>query len=59
MFKLDEKGAMVKSTSMMAAAAIPKQLIYDRPFLIYLKDKNAKWPYFVMWVDNPELMENL
>lgn len=59
MFKLDEKGAKVKSTSMIAFAPIPKYLIFDRPFLIYLKEKNAKWPYFAMWVDNPELMENL
>jgi len=57
MFKLDEKGAMVKSTSNMVAAAIPKQLIFDRPFLIYLKEKNAKWPYFAMWVANSELMQ--
>jgi hypothetical protein len=59
MFKLNEKGAMVKSTSNMIAAAIPKQLIFNRPFLIYLKKKNGKWPYFAMWVDNAELMEKL
>jgi flagellar basal body-associated protein FliL len=59
MFKLDEKGAMVKSTSSMVAAALARYLVFDRPFLIYLKEKNATWPYFAMWVANPELMKNL
>jgi hypothetical protein len=58
-FKLDEKGAVLKSEarSPAMAAAIPKQLIFNRPFLIYLKNKNGEWPYFAMWVANPELMK--
>jgi hypothetical protein len=59
LFKLNEKGATLKSSMEFVAAAIPKQLVFDRPFLIYLKEKKGKWPYFVMWVDNPELMENI
>jgi hypothetical protein len=59
LFKLNEKGATLKSTNEFVAAAIPKQLVFDRPFLIYLKEKKGKWPYFAMWVANPELMQDL
>lgn len=34
----------------------PKKLIFDRPFLLYLKEKDGKYPYFALWVDNPELL---
>jgi hypothetical protein len=60
-FKLDEKGAIVKSEARIVSPGIarreePKRLIFDRPFLIYLKEKSAKYPYFALWVDNPELL---
>ncbi len=56
---------MLKSESMVAAksAMVPipmrsefPQLIFNRPFLLYLQRNNAKLPYFVMWVANPELL---
>ena len=60
-FKLDEKGAVVKSEARIVAPCEkgpeePKRLVFDRPFLIYLKEKGAKYPYFALWVDNPELL---
>jgi hypothetical protein len=58
MFKLNEKSAVLKSTVDAAVAAIPKRLIFDRSFFIYLKKKSGKWPYSAMWVNNPELMLN-
>jgi hypothetical protein len=31
---------------------------FDRPFLIYVKKRGADYsPFFVMWVDNAELMQ--
>jgi hypothetical protein len=62
MFKLDEKGAVLKSKAYIeiAAAAAPKQrkhLIFDKPFFIYLNKKGSERPYFAIWVGNAELLE--
>jgi len=59
-FSLDERGAVLKSVSMVmvksACAMMPKDLIFDKPFLIMLQYKDAKVPYFAAWVDNPEIL---
>jgi hypothetical protein len=60
-FRLNEKGAMLKSEAKIFMATgieypLPRNFIFDRPFLIYLKQKDGKYPYFAMWVDNAELM---
>ena len=36
----------------------PRHFHFDRPFLIYVKKRGADYsPFFVMWVDNAELMQ--
>jgi hypothetical protein len=64
-FKLNQKGAMLKSEARIGGLADnmpslkeypPRKFIFDKPFLIYLKQKGAKYPYFAMWVGNTELM---
>jgi hypothetical protein len=55
-FRLDRTGAILKSEALLNIAAIPRDFICDRPFLIYLKKRDAKHPFFVMWVDNAELL---
>lgn len=63
-FKLNEKGARLRSFGMVIGSNggetehdnLPRKFIFDRPFLIYLKEKGAKYPYFALWVDNPELL---
>lgn len=58
-FKLDEEGAFLKSEtaiSLSKSASMPRWLVFDRPFLLCLKEKNGQYPYFVMWVDNAELL---
>jgi hypothetical protein len=61
-FKLDEKGVILESyagiigAKSMSGPLETKKLIFDKPFLFCLKEKNGKYPYFVMWVDNAELM---
>ncbi len=58
-FKLDQKGALLKSDAkivMTKNGSEAKYLIFDEPFLIYLKEKNSKYPYLAIWVDNPELL---
>jgi hypothetical protein len=56
-FKLDQRGASVSSQAMIAAKkGGPRELHFNRPFLIYMKKRDAKHPFFVMWVDNAELL---
>ena len=55
-FKLDRSGAEVASETKIAYAAIPQMFIFDKPFLVYLKKRGAEQPFFVLWVDNPELL---
>jgi len=58
-FRLDEKGALLKSEARIRGKPIsprPKFLIFDKPFLLLMKEKNGTHPYFAAWVDNAELM---
>jgi hypothetical protein len=55
-FRLDETGAVLKSSSMIATPYVPRKFIFDNPFLVLLRKKGAKRPYFAMWVANIELL---
>lgn len=64
-FQLDEAGAVLKSRVLIGFAMKeeapapqrePRRFIFDKPFLICLKQKNGHLPYFSMWVNNPELL---
>jgi hypothetical protein len=64
-FKLNQKGALLKSEARIVGIGAsapppnyipPRQFIFDKPFLICLKQKGARYPYFAMWVGNTELM---
>jgi hypothetical protein len=59
-FRLDETGALLKSGAAIVTSdgTIPKRrnFIFDKPFLILLKQKEAKNPYFALWVGNSELL---
>jgi hypothetical protein len=55
-FKLDRSGAELKSEAKLHLAPAPSHFMFDRPFLIYMKKRGAEHPFFVMWVDNPELL---
>ena len=61
-FILDENGADIESESEVIASIggyrkpEPKKMIVDKSFLILLKRKNAKNPYFGLWTTNTELM---
>ncbi|MCP4614042.1 MAG: hypothetical protein GY845_35595 [Planctomycetes bacterium] len=64
-FSLSRTGVTVKSEARLAApppagrmGAPPKRLHCNRPFLIYVKKRQGGTdPFFVMWVDNAELMQ--
>ncbi len=55
-FKLDRSGADLKSDAGIMAKSQTRQFILDGPYLIYMQKRGAANPFFVMWVDNAELM---
>ena len=62
-FTLSQTGVTVKSESSLAPAppaarlGAPRRLHFNKPFLIYVKKRHGGTdPFFVMWVDNAELM---
>jgi hypothetical protein len=38
---------------------IPMYYLFDKPFLVYMKKRGAEHPFFVMWVDNAELLDKI
>jgi hypothetical protein len=60
LFSLDEKGAVLKSHTIVLfpvkSVVMNRYMIFNEPFLLYLKEKDAKYPYFVLWIENPQLM---
>ncbi len=65
-FTLSRTGVVVKSEARTSARAIrsaaqlekPRHLHFDRPFLIRVQKREPNaMPFFLMWVDNTELMQ--
>jgi hypothetical protein len=63
-FRLSRTGVILKSEARMGGAGAgsdipPRDFRFDKPFLIYVKKRQADAkPFFVMWVDNAELMRS-
>jgi hypothetical protein len=56
-FRLDRSGVELQSEAALSAkSASAPNFCFDRPFLIVVKKRNAEHPFFVMWVDNAELL---
>ena len=55
-FRLDERGAVLKSEAIAAGGLTARDLVFDKPFLILLKRHKARNPYFALWVGNAELL---
>ncbi len=58
-FKLDKRGAELSSEAIGVAKSAPVAVIRclaNCPFLVYMKKRGAEKPFFVMWVDNAELL---
>lgn len=57
-FKLDNEGVELESEAYTGAkmAGKPRKFLFNRPFFIYLKKRDAETPVFAMWVDNAELL---
>jgi len=59
-FQLNKKGAILKSEAVIAMRALAMRsryhLVFDKPFLILLKQKDSDQPYFALWVGNASLL---
>jgi len=64
-FKLNERGAEIESEAKVTLISLsiedepnlkPKNLIFNKPFLLILRKPAAEYPYFAMWISNDELM---
>ncbi len=55
-FQLDRQGAAVASESREITHKGGNNFAFNHPFLLYMKKRGAKHPFFVMWVDNAELL---
>jgi hypothetical protein len=61
-FQMDEKGIRLLSEAHISltcsAEYTPHEhiMIFDKPFLLLMKRRDAAVPYFALWVDNPELL---
>lgn len=58
-FKLDESGAFVLSEAYISlglGGGPISNLVFNKPFLIMLRYKDAKHPYFAAWIGNSELL---
>jgi hypothetical protein len=56
-FRLDRSGAELASESKVYVKPSASFFHLNRPFLIYMKKRGHKHPFFVLWVDNAELLE--
>ena len=55
-FRLDRSGAELTSEAKVYMLPLPTYYVFDHPFLIYIEKRGAAMPYFVMWVENAELL---
>jgi hypothetical protein len=55
-FRLDRSGAELASEAQMPCKPMATHFVCDRPFLIVVKKRSAERPFFIMWVDNAELL---
>ena len=55
-FRLDRSGAELASEVQHFCKPSATHFVCDRPFLIVVKKRAAKRPFFVMWVHNAELL---
>jgi hypothetical protein len=55
-FRLDRSGAELRSEAAFVCKPNKRYFYYSGPFLIVMRKRGAEQPFFVMWVDNAELL---
>jgi hypothetical protein len=56
-FRLDRGGAEVASEAKVYVKPGASFFDFDRPFLVYMKKRGGKRPFFAAWVENAELLQ--
>jgi hypothetical protein len=59
LFRLDERGAVLESEALLAVGGgLERQdrLVFDRPFLLALREAGKAEPYLLLWIANADLM---
>ncbi len=56
-FRLDRNSADLASEARDVVKPGASYFHFDRPFLVCMKKRGGKHPFFVMWVENAELLE--
>ncbi len=63
-FRLDERGAMLKSEAAARSdnghyeyKVGERTFIFDKPFMMVLRESPSKQPYFAAWIANGDIME--
>lgn len=57
-FKLNESGTFADSEArlILKKGPAPRTMIINKPFLLLMKEKTSRIPYFAAWIVNPELL---
>ena len=57
-FSLDEKGVATTTEARLFLKKGPCDNLYlfDRPFLVYMKEKNSSEPYLAIWLADAEFL---
>ena len=56
-FELNRSGAELESEARLhVLAKAVRRMVFDGPFLLMMKKRGAKNPFFVLWVDNAEIL---
>jgi hypothetical protein len=55
-FKLDHSGAELASEAKVFVKPTASYFHFNRPFLLIMKKRGGERPFFVVWVDNAELL---
>lgn len=59
-FNLDESGAKVSSEGFthlsFGVSEQERRFVFDKPFLVYFQEKQARYPYLAFWIGNSELL---
>jgi hypothetical protein len=59
-FRLDEKGVTLEGENPLGRSLEkpkPRHFVLDKPLLVFMKQRKSNSPYFAMWVENDEVME--
>jgi hypothetical protein len=59
-FQMDRRGTALGSAGLLGGdwdGAEKEDFRFDRPYLIVLRRRDVREPFFVMWVDNAELLQ--